>query len=263
MISPIVSKKNEMNIEEKYKNYSNKQLIEIIANAVDYQVEAVNAAKIVLSERNVSKEEKEQVLESIELENKVKEEKEFEKVDKLRKLTSSIFNKLNPLNQEEFTSSQLVKIVVWIFSIIYLVKMYFDFPLFVSLFTDPPSKFELEVLFFLIGVFYLPLALLYFNKYKVIGWSLMTIYTSFSLIGNVGSILFSWLLGSGSFSVIDFNLSINYLMLIIFTLLYLGTLIILLKPSVIKQFTINKRTKIYSIFIGVVGFIVYLSYWIS
>ena len=67
-----------MNLEEKYKEYTNKQLIEVIIKADDYQPQAVEVAKKILYDRDISNKEKDELFQTVETE-KDSEEKLEEK----------------------------------------------------------------------------------------------------------------------------------------------------------------------------------------
>ena len=91
-----------MNLEEKYKEYTNKQLIEVIIKADDYQPQAVEVAKKILYQRDISNQEKDELIQTIESEKHSEEKlkvKQFEIEKKRIQTLKKTFNKINPFDK--------------------------------------------------------------------------------------------------------------------------------------------------------------------
>lgn len=249
-----------MNLEEKYREYSNKQLLEVIVKAKDYQPEAVEIARLLLSERNISNEEREKIHHDLETEQKIQEEKEL----KIRKTEEKLINQLiltlkkfNPLNKEEPSESRIVKLITLVFGLIYLSQLYNDFPILISLFTDPPKRFEWEIIFFLIGIVYLPISLYYFYKLKKSGWVLVSLYMMFSFLLVLN--LYMWTWGRSSTDLFyNYSPKMHDSTFIFTSFFYLGTLYLLLKKQIIELFSVDLKTKNYTLAFGVIGLLVVL-----
>src|SRR5690554_323782 len=251
-----------MSLEEKYKEYTNKQLIKVIVKADDYQPEAVQIAKTIVSEREITPEERDEINETIEIEKKAQKEKEKKKRELEEKVSNrikSIFNEINPLNKTEPNGQKIVKLVFWVFGILYLFQLYYDFPLLISLFTDPPKRFEWEIIFFLIGVAYLPASLYHFYRLKRIGWILMCLYMIHSFLFSLGTFISLWMLSNSDDSVMFYNApQPNFTYLILNSFFYIGTIYLLLKKQVTVIFSIDFKSQIYTLVLGSLGILISL-----
>src|SRR5690554_1260889 len=98
-----------MNLEEKYKEYTNKRLIEVIVKADDYQPQAVELAEKILNTRDISIEEKNKLIKAVESEKisaEKLEKKQLEVEKKRIQALKNIFNKITlSIKQNQYPSN--------------------------------------------------------------------------------------------------------------------------------------------------------------
>jgi len=91
-----------MEFNEKFKTYSNTDLLRVIENPDDYQYQAVETAKIIFSERQLSEREIKIAKDELEIERQEKSRKEQQKKvveNKVKNVGKSIFDQINPIQK--------------------------------------------------------------------------------------------------------------------------------------------------------------------
>src|SRR5690554_8095620 len=164
-----------MNLEEKYKEYTNKRLIEVIVKADDYQPQAVELAEKILNTRDISIEEKNELIKAVESEKisaEKLEKKQLEVEKKRIQALKNIFNKINPFDKTEPISFKLVNIILIVFGYVFLEQFYYSFT-FLIILLDPPISFDIVFFTTLFEVFFLPLIIIFFLKEKKVGGILL------------------------------------------------------------------------------------------
>lgn len=157
-----------MEFYEKYKNYSNTELLKILKKKEDYQVPAIEAAEAILKERIVTSDEIAEV-ENYFLDMEIKEN---DSIAKQNKYSDSIHDLLQPLiNPGEKTEiSKWLNIVLLVLFIQYIFSMYETIPFFYHAdYTDLDFGF----IIFGLSIIYVPVIFYLLFKRKKWGWILL------------------------------------------------------------------------------------------
>lgn len=250
-----------MNLEEKYKKYTNKRLIEVIIKADDYQPQAVDVAKKILSDRDISIEEKNKLFQAVEIEKDSEEklEKKHLEVEKKRIQTlKNILNKINPFDKSEPISFKLVNIILIVFGFIFLEQFYYSFT-FLMFLLEPPVSFDIVLFTIIFEVFYLPLTIYLFFKRKIIGWIMLVTWIFTFTMSFITLIIVNLSIPEvpemedSFFELFDFLVyKPNYSRLFLFLSFYLTTLIVLLRKGVRQIFSVSKSNMFLAIVLGLI-----------
>lgn len=211
-----------------FENFSNIDLLKILARPENYESEAISTANEILSERSVTESEKQQVKTYF----KNLEVKEADRNEKMKTFKNSIFELFGPIisHGEDITPSR------WLNSFLVLIAIQFIWYLIeavVSFFTINDSfsnVFNSLILFYVIIVFYLLL------KKKKWGWILLfaekLILVFFSLFFLIAFSVESYF--------IEFNLS-EFILPLIIGLVFL---IFLWNKEIVNFFNITNTEKV-------------------
>ena len=250
-----------MNFEEKYKKYTNKRLIEVIIKADDYQPQAVEVAKKILSDRDISIEEKNKLFKAVETEKDSEEKLEKKQLDVEKKriqTLKNILNKINPFDKSEPIPFKLVNIILLVFGYVFLEQFYYSFT-FLIILLESPISFDITFFITLFEVFYLPLTIYLYFKRKKIGWMMLvtwifTFTMSFTILIIINlSIPEVSEMEDSFFELFDFLVyRPNYSRLFLFLSFYLAALIVLLQKGVRQIFSVSKLNMLLAIVFGVI-----------
>ena len=119
-----------MEFDEKYKTYSNTELLRVIDNPEDYQQIAVETAKTIFSKRLLTEVEIKIAKDELEIERQEKLNKEQEKSenkDKLMNIGKSIIDTVNPIQNNTPTTEKTIKIITLLFGGLFLFQLYKEF----------------------------------------------------------------------------------------------------------------------------------------
>lgn len=250
-----------MNLEEKYKEYTNKRLIEVIVKADDYQPQAVELAEKILNTRDISIEEKNELIKAVESEKisaEKLEKKQLEVEKKRIQALKNIFNKINPFDKTEPISFKLVNIILIVFGYVFLEQFYYSFT-FLIILLDPPISFDIVFFTTLFEVFFLPLTIYLYFKRKKVGWMMLvawicTFTVSYTILIAVNLSMPE--IPETEDAFLDFfELLIykpNYSRLFLILAFYLVGLIVLLRKGVRQVFSVSKLNMFLAIVIGVI-----------
>jgi hypothetical protein len=181
---------------EYYKTISNTELLNILDSPDDYQPSAVVAANTELSKRRLSESELQKARQP--LINKQEEkhkERENAKATKAKIIGKghTLMDILNPIQAGIPSIEKTIRYIVIIFGGIFLYRFITDYRTHLAYLRDIPG-FPLESISYLLPQILLPLATIAFWKRKTMGWTLLTIFLTFSAIGAVWLLFesFSW-----------------------------------------------------------------------
>jgi len=107
-----------MEFDEKFKTYSNTDLLRVIENPNDYQFQAVETAKTIFSDRQLSEMEIKIARDELEIERQDKSKKEQQKIaveNKVINVGKTIFDHINPIQKETPTSEKTIRIISILF----------------------------------------------------------------------------------------------------------------------------------------------------
>ena len=249
---------------EKYKLSRTSDLLKIIEFPDDYQPLAVEAAKYEIADRQLTDIELNEAKAELEFqrqENKIRIDKKGEIENNVKKNITNFLNTFNPIQKSIPTSDKLIKLISIVFGAISFYQIYKEFNFITSLFTFNSGHWDLWVVSYLLPMIFLPIAIVLFWIRKKIGWILLTIFLTYSVI-NAISLLYMILSNKSSgYSIIDSLFPSPSSTETILSLLFFGgALLTICKNSVREKYKIDKRQLIASIGITTVliGFIIFL-----
>ena len=220
----------------------------ILENSADYQPLAIEAAKNEFFNRKLSdmdiKEAKEHLIN-----NQFQRERQGEKVKaievKLKTTGKTLFDTLNPIQSGIHTKEKTLKLITIVFSGIFLFQVFNEFSTIID-YAQDLFRFPIGSVLVLFPFILLPFGIITFWKRKSLGWTLLTMYLTFSIVGVLWVLLNpgSWRQSSLAITEKLFprpSLTIYFLQL----LFLLATLYIICKQNIREVFLINpdKMTK--------------------
>ena len=238
-----------------YKTISNAELLSTLENPSDYQMAAIEAARNEFLARQLSDEELKEAREILNA-NQSKKEKQKQKIknieDGIRTTGLNFIETLNPIQSEAPSTEKTIKLIVIVFSGLFLYRFLKDFNMHISFVKDLP-RFPFTSMLYLLPLIVLPIALFTFWKKMSIGWTLFTICATFSAIAILWLLIQSFLWQPSGIAAVD-NIfgSSPILTLIIQLLFYLGTFYLVCKRDIRNVFLIGENKMIATIVITAV-----------
>jgi len=232
------------NFSEYYKTISNSELLHILENPNDYQPPAVNAAKQEFAARQLSEIEIKEAKEPL-IASQAKKEQQKQKLnifeDKVKNTGYSLLDTLNPVQTGTPTTEKSVRLIVIIFSGLFLYQATRDYQLFKAYIQDFPRS-PLVSCLILLPFIILPVAIFTFWKKRQIGWTLLTIFLTFSIVGVLWAFYQSltWK-PSGLVGLDNLFSRPSLTTYVIQVLFFIGTLYVLCKKDMRDVFFISNR----------------------
>lgn len=191
---------------EKYKTFSNTDLLRVLENERDYLPEAIEAANKELSSRCLSDDDME--LAKVELEKEQEDtiknkERQKEIKNTLKKKGTGIVDYFNPIEnedekQDDQTPPKVINTISIVFCIIAILQIATQWDLLIGLLRNP--EWDFSIFMFLFPLLIAPVAAILFWIKKRVGWVLLSIYLGFALMGFLWMLFISfdptYLLGS-------------------------------------------------------------------
>jgi hypothetical protein len=178
----------DFNFYEVYKEYTTAELLKILNRTADYQPAAVNAAKKILSEREITSADTELV------HNYFQElaDKEKARTDKLNAYKDKAVDFFEPVLNPgtEVKPSKWLNILLLLIAIDYIRTFYLCIKVLVLFFRCKDCAFDFMMVPTLILVFYVPLVFYLLYKRKRWGWILLFADNLFSFIAGLGQVYF-------------------------------------------------------------------------
>lgn len=137
-----------MEFAEKFKTYTNTELLRIIDNPDGYQPNAVETAKTIFSDRQLTEEEIKIAKDELEIERQEKSNKEQKKravEDKFKNFGKSILDNVNPIQNETPTTEKTIKIISLLFGGLFLFQLYKEFGMISFMFTDSSAGWDFSM----------------------------------------------------------------------------------------------------------------------
>ncbi|MCB9195067.1 MAG: hypothetical protein H6600_09415 [Flavobacteriales bacterium] len=233
---------------ERYKTYSNSDLLKVIEKQSDYQAKAVEAAKSEIQERNLSDQEFQEaknVLKNEREERKKLNDKKALIEQKVKAIGSTFFDTINPIQKSAPSAEKLIRLITIVFGLIPIVRWYNEFGLITSILTDDKGGWDLSIVEYFLPLILLPAAIILFWLRKKSGWILMASYLTYSTISTIGLTIMTWNMQPSRIASID-NLfpQTSPITLMMTALFFGGTLWILTKKEIKELYEINKQTLI-------------------
>lgn len=243
---------------EYYKTISDTELLSILDKPEDYQLVAVEAAKIEFVNRQLSDVQIQEARQPL-VAKQIQKEKEREKVKaveaKVREVGHTFIDTINPIQSGIPSTEKTIRLIVIIFGGIFLYQLITDFRTTLAYIKDIPI-FPLESILILLPQILLLAAVIAFWKRKKIGWTLLTIFLTFSLVAALFLLFQSLTWKPSGLAGFD-NLfprpsPTTYIIQLLFLV---GTLYILGKPNIREVFFINKQ--VMAVTIGLTGLVTF------
>ncbi len=235
-----------MDFYDKFKNFSNEHLLEIIENPNDYQPKAVQTATAVIQSRNLSQEEieaanQENELKRSELENEKRRKKE--QIQLIRNKLSVLINNFRPYSDSELSPNKINKYLVVVLIVYVLFQLYQIGALFINMFQYNLLDY-ISVLFVLPTLYLCVCIFLLFRQNKY-GWHLLSFFGIYHII----FCLYSYLKFSGIYSGF-FQISQGDL----FSAFFLWCCIIytLNTKSIVELYQLSKENRLTSVSISLI-----------
>lgn len=179
---------NENSFTTLYKTWTTDKLLDIVDNPSDYQPLAVEAARLEIDSRQLTQEQLidakvEQDLRRQDKANKQQKVKDIE--NKFKSVGSSLDDTFNPIQKETPTTDKFIKLISLFIGGLFLYQLYKEFGMLKFMFTDDGGKWDFSMVLYFFPFIILPTAGLLFWFRKKIGWTLATIYFSYTAAGAI------------------------------------------------------------------------------
>jgi hypothetical protein len=240
---------------ERYKTLSNPDLLKIIDNPGDYQPLAVEAANEELAARHLTAEEiavanAENEGELQEKQLKTEKRNAFER--KVKDIGASVIDAVHPIQQTPPSTNKIIAIFSIVFGVFFLVEFFNQFSFIKFMLTDRAAKWDFEIIFYLLSIFFIPVAAYLFWRRKKIGWILFCSFFTYSGLSAV--ILFFMLLKHHSFDpAIDNLFPAASPTAPLLNMFFFGSCLwFIFKNNIREIYTIDKQTMIITAGSGVI-----------
>jgi hypothetical protein len=242
-----------INFQEKYKNYTNHELLQITQNPQDYQEGAVLAANTILQERNYSAEEpledQEHYLTDFEKNHTGVDDRMENLKYKVSKFFKDIAAPLNPDQPLKYINL-IALIAIWIsilkvyIALINLLKIN-DYNLSINYFF---------LIYLIINIAILIAGIYYFLKHDRIGWIFLC------LVFSIAAIDFLFDIGYSYVKMHNFSIASYIMNKKLFILSTVSVVVLLFKNDVIYYYDISKKIILNTITVSLVIFLTMLLY---
>lgn len=158
-----------MEFSEKFKTFSNAELLNILSNPHRYQEKALNTAKEILDNRSLSEEEMriaKEELEAVQRKQLQKEERKKEIERKIKGIGQTIADNLNPVQKEALTTEKIIKTVSVTCFILCLFYLYNEFDMIRFMLSDSTAHWDLPTMASFLPLIILLIASILFYKRK-------------------------------------------------------------------------------------------------
>ncbi|MBL7785728.1 MAG: hypothetical protein JNM36_07470 [Chitinophagales bacterium] len=246
-----------MDFNKKFKTYSNTELLRIINNPDDYQSNAVEVAKTILSDRQLTGEEIKFAKDELEVERQEKSNEEQQKrniENKFKNIGISIFNIINPIQSEMPTAEKMIKTISLVYGGIFLFHFFYkEFEIMRFMFSHLSPRWDISVVLYFLSLFITPTVIILFYKKNKYGWLLFTIFLTFSAISTLNLFISTMNMNSTEISVLSNIFPTPPLAILLPRFLFFaGTIWVISREEIRNAYTISKEAMILTILITVV-----------
>lgn len=260
MIYENVSQKHKepttMEFNEKFKTYTNTELLRIIDNPVGYQPNAVETAKTIFSDRQLTEDEIKIAKDELEIERQEKLNKEQKKravEEKFKNIGKSILDNVNPIQNETPTTEKTIRIISLLFGGLFLFQLYKEFGMISFMFIDSSAGWDFSMVLYFLPLVVVPTATVLFYKRKKSGWLLLTMFLTYSAVSAIGLIILTINMEPSGIPALDSIFPQTSPSTHILTFLFFaGTIWAISRENIRTVYTITKQTMILTISITAV-----------
>jgi hypothetical protein len=250
---------------ERYKIASNTELLKIIENSDDYQPLAVETAKTELDSRQLNEQDLSTAKEELNIirqKSELKEQKKQELISKVKNVANSTLDNINPIQESPLKTDKLIKLISIVFGAIAVYQIIKEFGMLSFMFSDQ-GEWDFSLILYFLPLILIPTATILFWLRKKIGWILLCIYLSYSVVNTIGLIIMTWDMQSSGNSALDSLFPVTSPTIYIMTsFFFIGSLWVINKLDLRDVFNIDLKTMIGTIglttFISVLMIIQYL-----
>jgi len=244
---------------EYYKIISDTELLSILDNSVDYQSLAVEAAKEEFAKRKLTETDIQEARKSLiaKQEQKGKGREKVKAVEtKFKAAGHTFIDTINPIQSGIPLVEKTIRLIVIIFGGIFLYQFIEEFRMHLAYIKDI-ARFPFESIVYLLPLILLPVATIAFWKRKTLGWTLLTIFLTFSAVGVMWLLFQSFNWKTSGFGNLDNLFPRPSPTTYIVQLLFLGgTMYVLCKENMRQVFSIDKQKMLSTI--GITGFVTFV-----
>ncbi len=240
-----------MEFTDRYKNYSNSELLKIIDNPNNFQPLAVETAKAIFESRQLSDEDIEIAKATIAIQRQEKEAHDEKKKVlgiKVKNIGASLVDTFYPIQTNTPTTDKIIKIVSIVFGGIFLYQLFKEIGMIKFMFTDSEDERDFSIILYFLPLLIVPIATVLFYTRKKIGWTLLAIFLTYSAVNAI--LLFFMELnrmpsGIPALDILFPTTSpVTHLGTIIF---FCGILWVICKDSIREIYTIEKKPMVRTI----------------
>lgn len=181
-----------MDFREKFLTYSNMELLKILVNPDDYQISAIQTAKAILEERQLSEEEIQKAKKALETEkqNALKIEQQTQLVEaKLKSLGKSLLESVNFIQDKAPSIEKTIKAISVLFAGLFIFQVYSQFDLIGWLITEGVDQWDFSVAHFIFPILAIPTATVLFYKKHKLGWLLLMVLLTYMAVSAIGHLI--------------------------------------------------------------------------
>lgn len=237
------------NFTERFKHYSNFDLLKIVSAPDSYEADAYQAAQQEINKRNIDQVEKDEYLQLLK-ENEAKKERTEKKINSW----TNFLTNLKPIKADDQRHDLIIRGIAFYLVILTVDSIYNQFGFFIKLFKTQGFVYILSDWFnwiTLVFILVLPTITFLFLKRKKMGWILLSIYSSYFVFSFLIYFFQSLFLTTKSPGM---NYSLGWTIpFIVTSILWIFVFWGLNNSGVISafKFTVKKARKITSIICGV------------
>jgi len=240
-----------MELIERFKAYSNAELLRVIENPNHYQPQAVEMAKEIFAGRKLSEMEIKIAKDELEIEKQEKLRKERQKQaieDKVRNIGKSVFDQINPIQKETPTSEKTIQIISIFFGGLFLFQLYREFGMLRFMLTDSYAEWCFSMVLYFLPFIIIPVATILFYMRKKAGWLLLAIFLVYSAVSAIGLFLLTMTMRPSGIEGLDILFPqtppLTYMLVFLF---YSGIIWIISREKIRTIYSINKLTMVLTI----------------
>ena len=245
-----------LDFTKEFTTYSSIDLIRIVERQTDYQPSAVEAAQAILATRQVTDQDFEVVKNELAALNRQKEaqaEKKEEFEIKIKNIGVSIVSFVNPLQAKSLSSDRTIKVLSIIFGGYSLFLLYNEIGMISFMFSNSQVKWELSTVLDFLTSILLPTGTILFLKRIKIGWILLSLFLTYSVIEVITNFLLA-LNRKVSVPVLSSIFPQDPPTSFIFPFLFfVGALWVICKSGIRNIYTVDRKNMLRAIGFAIIG----------
>jgi hypothetical protein len=183
---------NSNNFSKLYTTWTIADLLEIIDSPDDYQPLAVEVARYELESRQLTSDQIEAArseLETKHQDKKYKQQQVKDIEDKIKSFGAFSLDTFNPIQKNALSINKYIKLISLFLGGLFLYQLCKQFGLLKFMFTNSLAEWDISVILYFLLLIIIPTAGILFWLRKRHGWTLATLFFTYSAIGAIPSFL--------------------------------------------------------------------------